>query len=90
MIDKYVANDPYPCHPCMFVTENYYSKFTIISFWAPALSSLAENSIPKKSLDTSLISKEKKVKSDIYWELLLHYKKIYKITIEKKPFSSKK
>ena len=32
-----IVNNPYPCHPYMFMTENYSSKFTIISFWAPAL-----------------------------------------------------
>ena len=34
-------------HPYMFITENYSSKFMIMSFWAPALKSPAENSIPK-------------------------------------------
>ena len=59
-IDKYIisifsiVNNSFPCHPYMFVTKNYYSKFTIMSFWAPALKSVAENGIPKKSLDTSL------------------------------------
>ena len=38
----------------MFITENYSSKFTIMSFWAPARESLAEIDIPKKSLDTLL------------------------------------
>ena len=31
-------------------------EFTIMSFWAPALKSPAENGVPKKSLDTSLLS----------------------------------
>ena len=59
-IDKYIiivfsmVNNPYPCHPYMFITENYSSEFTIISFWAPALKFPAKNGIPKKSLDTSL------------------------------------
>ena len=61
-IDKYmiiifsIVNNPYPCHPYMFITEIYSSKFTIMSFWAPAPKSPAENGIPKKSLDTSLNS----------------------------------
>ena len=59
-IDKYIisifsiVNNSLPCHQYMFVTKNYYSKFTIMSFWAPSPKSTAENSIPKKSLDTSL------------------------------------
>ena len=44
------VNNPYPCHPYMFITENYSSKFTIMSFWAPALKFLAVNGIPQKSL----------------------------------------
>ena len=61
-IDKYkiitfsIVNNPYPCHPYMFITENYSSKFTIISFWAPAPKSPAEINIPKKYLVTSLIT----------------------------------
>ena len=31
----YIVNKSYPCHPCMFITKNYSSKFTIMSFWAP-------------------------------------------------------
>ena len=50
-----IVNNSYPCHPCMFVTENFSSKFTIISFRAPALKSPAENDIPKKFLDIPLI-----------------------------------
>ena len=38
----------------MFTTENYSSKFTIMSFWAPAQKSPAEEGIPKKSLYTLL------------------------------------
>ena len=38
----------------MFITKNYYSKFAIMSFWAPFPKSTAENGIPKKYLDTSL------------------------------------
>ena len=38
----------------MFITENCCSKFTIMSFWVPALNSPAENGIPKNPLDTSL------------------------------------
>ena len=45
-----IENNPYPCHPHMFLTENYYSKFTIMSFSAPTLKSLAENGILKKIL----------------------------------------
>ena len=43
----------------MFVTEKYSSKFTITSFWAPALKSPAENGIPRKSLETSLVALKK-------------------------------
>ena len=43
----------------MFITGNYSSKFTIMSFWAPALKSSAENSIAKKSLGKSLITQQK-------------------------------
>lgn len=43
----------------MFVTEKYSSKFTIISFWVPALKSPAENGIPRKSLETSLVALKK-------------------------------
>ena len=59
-IDKHIivtfsiVSNPYPCHPYMFATENYSSKFTIMPFWAPASKSPAENGILKKSLDTSL------------------------------------
>ena len=38
----------------MFITESYSSKFTIMSFWASALKSPAENGIPKESLYSSL------------------------------------
>ena len=37
-IDKYIiikffiVNNPYPCHPYMFITKNNSSKFTIMSF----------------------------------------------------------
>ena len=59
-IDKFIiisfsiVNNPYPCHPYMFITENYYSKFTIMSFCDPAQKSPAENDIFRKSLDMSL------------------------------------
>ena len=43
----------------MFITENYSSKFTITSFWVPALKSFAENGILKKFLDMSLADTEK-------------------------------
>ena len=52
-IDKYYllhSKKHVPCHPYMFVAENYSSKFTIMSFWAPAPKSPAENDIPKKTL----------------------------------------
>ena len=38
-----------------FMTKKYSSKFPIMSFWAPAPKPHTENSIPKKSLDTSLL-----------------------------------
>ena len=38
----------------MFITENYSSKFKIMTFWTPAPKSPTENGVPKKSLDTSL------------------------------------
>ena len=43
-----IVNNPYPCHPYMFVTVNYSSKFTIMPFWVTAPKSPAENSIPQK------------------------------------------
>ena len=49
-----IVNYPYPCHSCMFITENCSSKFLIMSFWAPAPKSPSNNGIPKKSLDMSL------------------------------------
>ena len=51
-----IVNYPYPCHPYMFITENYSSKFTIMSFWDPPPKSRPENGIPKILLDTSLIA----------------------------------
>ena len=48
-----IVTNPYPCHLYMFITENYSSKFLIMSFWAPVLKSPAENDIPKKCLNTS-------------------------------------
>ena len=50
----YSIVNPHSCHPYMFIIENYPSKITIISFWAPAPKSPAENSIPTKALGTSL------------------------------------
>ena len=40
-IDRYIisfslVNNPYPCYLYMFVTENYFSKFVIMSFWTSA------------------------------------------------------
>ena len=58
-IDKYIiitfpiVNNPHSCHPYMFITENYSSKLTIMSFWAPAPKSPAEKGIPAKSLGMS-------------------------------------
>ena len=49
-----IVNNPYSCHPCMFITENCCSKFMIMSFWAPARNCPAGNGIPKKPLDMSL------------------------------------
>ena len=46
LITFFIVNNPYPCHPYIFITENYLSTFTFFS--APAPKSLAENSIPKK------------------------------------------
>ena len=33
----------------MFITENFCSKFAMMSFWAPVLKSSAGKGIPKKS-----------------------------------------
>ena len=58
-IDKYIiitfpmVNNPHSFHPYMFITENYSSKLTIMSFWAPATKSPAEKGIPAKSPGTS-------------------------------------
>ena len=51
-----MVKNPYPCHPYMFITENYSSKITIMSVLAPAPKSPAENGIPEKSLVTSLVT----------------------------------
>ena len=56
IITFYIVNNPYPCYPYKFITENYSSKITIMLFGAPAPKSPAENGIPKKVLDTSLTS----------------------------------
>ena len=59
-IDKYIiitfsmVNKPYPYHPYVF--RNYYSKF-IMSFFASAPKSPAENGILKKPLETSWYQK---------------------------------
>ena len=50
-----IVNNPCPCHSYMFTTEKCSSKFMIMSFWAPPLNSPAENGIPKKYLDKSLL-----------------------------------
>ena len=52
-IDRYIiafslVNNPYPCYLYMFITENYSSKFTIMSFWTSVRKSPAENGISKK------------------------------------------
>ena len=62
-IDKYTSifskvNHFFPCHSYMFVTKNYYSKFTIMYFQAPVPESTAESNIPKKSLDMSMIPEQ--------------------------------
>ena len=49
-----IVNNPYPWHLYMFISENCYSKFTIMSLWAAGLNCPAENDIPKKPLDTSM------------------------------------
>ena len=49
-----IVNNPHSCHPYMFIIENYPSKIMIMSFWAPAPKSPAENGIPTKALGTSL------------------------------------
>ena len=52
-IDKYIIitfsiiNSPHLCHPYMFITENYSSKLTIMSFWATAPRSPAEKVFPQ-------------------------------------------
>ena len=53
IIFSIVINPTHAIHTCLFITENYSSRITIMSFWALALKSPAENHIPKKSLDTS-------------------------------------
>ena len=50
-----IVNNPDPCYPFMFITENYFSKFMIMPCWAPTPKSPTENSIPKNSLGASLI-----------------------------------
>ena len=68
-IDKYIlitfsiVNNPYLCHPYMFITENYSSEFKCPFELLPQNPMLktvfpkspAENGIPKKSLDTLLV-----------------------------------
>ena len=49
-----IVNNPYSCHPYMFITGNDSSKFTIMGFSDPAPKFPAENGISQKSLDTSL------------------------------------
>ena len=58
-IDKYImitfsiVNNPHSCHTYMFITENYSSNLTIMSFWVPAPKFPAEKGIPAKSLGMS-------------------------------------
>ena len=65
--DKYIivtfstVNNLYLCHPYIFITDNYSSKFAILFLCAPAPKSPTENDIPQKSLDTSLTIFEKKL-----------------------------
>ena len=60
-IDKYITitfsivNNSYTCHLYMLITKNYSSNYMNMSFWAPATKSSAENNIPKKSRNTSLL-----------------------------------
>ena len=59
-IDKYIVitfsivNNPYRCHPYMFLTQNDSAKFTIMSFGSPSSKFPTKNGIPKQYLDTSL------------------------------------
>ena len=52
-IDKYIrvtfsiVTDPYPCHPYMFITENYSSKFTIMYFGLLSQNSLLKTNFLK-------------------------------------------
>ena len=63
----FIVNNPYSCHPYMFIIENCCSKFAIMSFWAPALNFPAENGIPEKSLDTSLLTMELQQRREKKW-----------------------
>ena len=67
VITFFIVNNPYSCHPYMFITENCCSKFAITSFWAPVLNSPAENGIPEKSLDTSLLTMELQQRREKKW-----------------------
>ena len=49
-----------------YTRENYTSKFTIMSFWAPTLKYSAENGIPKKNLSE--------------WIEILHYPPLTKFS----------
>ena len=59
-IDEYtikifsIVNHLNPCYPYMFITENYSSKFMIMSFWDPGPKFPAKNGILKNSLYVSL------------------------------------
>ena len=62
----------------MFIIENYPSKIMIMSFWAPAPKSPAENGIPTKALGTSM----QKYVSDKHrmsklWVEIKHLKEIF-------------
>ena len=48
-----IVNTSYQCRSYVFITENYSSKFTIMSFWTLSPKSPAESGIPK-TVDMSL------------------------------------
>ena len=45
----FIVNNPYACHPYLFITENYSSKFMIIFFGLLPQNSLLKMEFPKKS-----------------------------------------
>ena len=76
-IDEYtiitfsIVNRRYPCYPYMFITENYSSKFTIMSFWDPGPKSPAKDGILKNSLYASLdlVNRKVRVETNLIPEL---------------------